>query len=368
MVLVGHGWGHGRGMGQWGALGYAIGQDGGLGPQTYQQILAHYYAPATLQPDPAYGGDAPAVRVALVENNDNFLIAYAPQGLTVPGTNAPSPPATSPAVMFQPLGGEWAVFVSSSCAGNPTGAPWTFVGTTGSPVTQAVDAASGGQVQLCLTSGNLSVHGQLEAVLNSNGARRSVNVVSLGQYLDGVVPSESPASWGSLGGPGPQNQAWGFQELEAQAVAARSYVLSSLGSYGGYADTCDTTACQVYAGTRNETSLSDLAVADTAGQVMYLPGATVPARTEFSSSTGGYTSPSSFQAVPDVGDALCVPGACNPNHTWQLQVPVTQVESAWPQVGALQSVTVVARNGLGDLGGRALSVMVQGASGSVTVT
>ena len=46
--LMGQGWGHGIGMGQWGALGYAIGQDHGDGNWTYQQIVAHYYGPAQL--------------------------------------------------------------------------------------------------------------------------------------------------------------------------------------------------------------------------------------------------------------------------------------------------------------------------------
>ena len=48
MGLTGHGFGHGIGMGQWGALGYAIGQDAGQGNWTFQQIVDHYYGPATL--------------------------------------------------------------------------------------------------------------------------------------------------------------------------------------------------------------------------------------------------------------------------------------------------------------------------------
>ena len=43
VVLVGHGYGHGIGMGQWGSLGYALGDDGGAGNYTYEQILSHYY-------------------------------------------------------------------------------------------------------------------------------------------------------------------------------------------------------------------------------------------------------------------------------------------------------------------------------------
>jgi len=42
LVFTGHGWGHGVGMSQYGAYGYA--QHG----WTYQQILAHYYPGTTL--------------------------------------------------------------------------------------------------------------------------------------------------------------------------------------------------------------------------------------------------------------------------------------------------------------------------------
>ena len=46
--VMGQGWGHGIGMGQWGALGYALGQDNGEGNWTYQQIVNHFYGPAQL--------------------------------------------------------------------------------------------------------------------------------------------------------------------------------------------------------------------------------------------------------------------------------------------------------------------------------
>ena len=106
----------------------------------------------------------------------------------------------------------------------------------------------------------------------------------------------------------PQGMNWGFQELEAQAVAVRSYVLADLGGYGGYADTCDLT-CQTYRGTEYETATSVAAANDTAGQVMVMPDGQI-ATTEYSASTGGYTSSSNqespFNAVPDDGDAVCI--------------------------------------------------------------
>jgi len=67
---------------------------------------------------------------------------------------------------------------------------------------------------------------------------RVVNYVSLESYLRSVVPSESPSSWRRAA-------------LQAQAVAARTYAMWRR-AYGnlGYADICDTTACQVYHGLR----------------------------------------------------------------------------------------------------------------------
>src|SRR5262249_9168799 len=46
LALSGHGWGHGLGMSQWGAYGYA--KHG----WTYDRILAHYYQGTTLGPAP----------------------------------------------------------------------------------------------------------------------------------------------------------------------------------------------------------------------------------------------------------------------------------------------------------------------------
>src|ERR1022692_2286485 len=100
--------------------------------------------------------------------------------------------------------------------------------------------------------------------------------------------------------------------------------MAGLGSYGGYADICDLD-CQTYRGTLNESAITDLAVTDTFGQVMKFPSGKVAA-TQYSASTGGYTAPGAFPGVPDTGDSVCVPGACNPNHTWTISIPVSTIE------------------------------------------
>ena len=225
-------------------------------------------------------------------------------------------------------------------------------------------------LQLCQVGGNLSVRGNLEGLYNSDGAARTVNVLPVEDYVAGVVPNESPAYWGSLGAAGPQGQAWGFQELEAQAVAARSYMAADRGGYGGYADTCDL-SCQTYRGIANESPLSDLATLDTFGYVMEDGDDGVPLTTEYSASTGGYTAPGTFPAVVDAGDAICPPGvagACNPNHTWHVSIPVSTVQSTFPQLGTLESIAITARNGYGDWAAGCESMTLAGSAQDVVLT
>ena len=73
-LLDGRGWGHGVGMSQWGAEGYA--RHG----FSYRQILAHYY------PHTHVGiADPRDVRVLLVEKRESFRVASAAPFLVVDG-------------------------------------------------------------------------------------------------------------------------------------------------------------------------------------------------------------------------------------------------------------------------------------------
>jgi SpoIID/LytB domain protein len=160
--------------------------------------------------------------------------------------------------------------------------------------------------------------------------------------------------------------------LRAQAVAARSYALAE--DRSAWADTCDTQSCQVYGGrasqdgagafTDLEVGTSNQAVDDTRGQVRLLLSDLSVARTEFSSSTGGYTAPGLFPAVPDEGDSV----DSNPSATWTARIPVSLLESSYPQIGTLQSVDVTKRNGLGDWGGRVVELVLRGSKGKATLS
>jgi SpoIID/LytB domain protein len=364
VTLTGHGFGHGHGMGQWGALGYALAQT------PYQSIVAHYYGGTTLT-SLSGAADATQIGVEISENNNNTVIVTSGSPFSAAGLSVPAGQAVL--MTKNGAGGTWNVTVGGGCAG-----PWSGAVAANVPNPTAVPshnpdlgdpAAATEALQLCQGGGNFTMRGNIEGT-DFQGAPRTVNVVPLEQYVAGVVPNESPSSWGALGGPGPQGQPWGFQELEAQAVAARSYAMAGLGSYFGYTDTCDLN-CQTYQGIKNESAAADLAAIGTGGQVMEFPGGAVAA-TQYSASTGGYTNPGAnslgFPAVPDTGDSICVPGACNPNHTWTASVPVSTIQATWPQLGTLQAFNVTARNGFGDFGGRVTSLTLVGSNQNVTMS
>jgi SpoIID/LytB domain protein len=365
VVLVGHGYGHGIGMGQWGSLGYALGDDAGAGNYTYGEILSHFYGGTTLEtlgaapaPPSINGGD---VIVAMTENNGDDLIATAASGtVSVAGVTT-----TAPAVLFHLVGpgSLYDVYVSGGCAGQ---GGWQVTGTNITEPTAV--ATNGGPVDLCQPGPSIEMHGSLSAVATSTGLARTVNTLPLEQYVADVAPSESPSTWGTLGGAGPQGENWGFQQSEAQTVAARSYVQANPLGYGGYADTCDQ-SCQSYPGMQNETALSILAAQDTAGQVMVINGTSTVATTEYSSSSGGYSSGGQFPAVVDAGDAICISGSvCNPNHDWTVTLSDPAIDAAYPVLGSFSSLDVTGRNGDGDFGGRVDQLTLTGTAGSITLT
>ena len=94
----------------------------------------------------------------------------------------------------------------------------------------------------------------------------------LDDYLQGVVPAESPASWPA-------------EALKAQAIAARTYAITTAKSadFDHYADT----RSQVYKGVGIETASTNAAVAATRGQIVTYNGQ--PVVTYFFSTSGGKT-------------------------------------------------------------------------------
>jgi hypothetical protein len=344
----------------------------------YTAILNHYYgtlsAGGTTTVGPLNGSsDTTPVTVAMSENAGDDVIVTSDSAFLADGTPIPAGWGAR-FTLVDAASHLWDVYMSSGgCGGNGNWGTPFMTDATGAVAEPGAGEPFPGNVattalQLCHVGGNISVRGGIGGTENSAGQERTVNSLPLGQYVADVTPSESPVSWGSLGGAGAQGEAEGFQELEAQAVAARSYIMATYpGGYFGYADICDTTACQDYPGIANENALTDAAVMDTSGQVVLLPSG-APALTQYSSSTGGYTAGGTFAPVVDAGDSVCVPGACNPYHAYGVTIPVSAIESQFPQLGTLDSVDVSQRNGLGDFGGRVVQVVLEGSGQSVTLS
>jgi SpoIID/LytB domain protein len=350
----GRGWGHGRGLGQWGALGYAV--DAGW---SAARILDHFYGGTVA----GNVGD-PLVSVDLRAHTGVPVAVAATRGLrTSADDGLPGGRVPRAAVRVERVGaGRWRVFDGPGCAG-----PWTpRPAEVAAPDVAFLPPASTDDrrdmLQVCEPGRVRWYRGSLRLV-DAGGTSHLVNRLRMQAYLRGVVPRESPASWGDLGG------GRGIQALAAQAVAARSYAAAE--ARQPWAGTSDTTSCQVYGGsalqvagqgvTPLEDRRSDAAVAVTAGTVRTRGGAV--ARTEFSSSTGGWTAGGTFPAVPDAGDAY----AGNPNHTWRTTLPVERIEAAYGR-GSFVGIEVTARNGFGADGGRVLAVRIRFSGGIVTAT
>ncbi len=102
-----------------------------------------------------------------------------------------------------------------------------------------------------------------------------VNVLSLRNYLRGVVPNEMPIKFG-------------LEALKAQTVAARNYAVAPRVKAYKEFDLCDSVACQVYFGANTEEELANTAIEQTNG-VIAADENFQPILALYSSTAGGYT-------------------------------------------------------------------------------
>ncbi|MGV1006980.1 MAG: SpoIID/LytB domain-containing protein [Dermatophilaceae bacterium] len=347
-VFDGRGYGHGRGMSQWGAQGAAL---AGL---SYAQIVSFYFPGSTLA---AQTGRT--ARVRITADNDNDLRVQTPAGTWAWDR------ATGVGINMGSLGDQGRVVA----AGDGTlrlqylqGSDWVTVGNPtwpgGAAVTGPVEFTGSGSLWTYQPTIERQFRGTMLAVASGAGLT-VVNQLSLESYLYGVVPRESPSSWSA-------------EALRAQGVVARSYASFPCNEGPGY-DLLDTTSCQVYGGqatrsgsvvTTLEASSTTAAVDATAGRVVTLGGVTQ--RTEFSSSNGGWTVASgAWPAKADPYDGT--PG--NPRNRWTgFSVSVSAFEQAYPAIGGLVRLEILQRNGNGEWGGRVTSARLVGQAGSVTMT
>jgi stage II sporulation protein D len=248
LVIRGAGFGHGIGMSQYGAYGLS------LQGVPYQQILGRYYTGTAL----AQVAAEPEVRVLLQGGQRKVTFS----GVARLGTQPLDPAKTYNVVR----GGSGLVLRD--------GTKQLF--TTAPPL--RVDAPGGGALLLSGVSQpgirNARYRGALELRPSARGIT-VVNALGLESYVRGVVSAESPSAWPA-------------EALKAQAVAARTYAITSRsGSVSDGFDQFADTRSQMYKGVAAERPSTDAAVAATAGQVVTFAGQ--PVTTFFFSTSGGHT-------------------------------------------------------------------------------
>jgi stage II sporulation protein D len=267
-VITGHGWGHGVGLSQYGAYGYA---QKGVG---YAKIILHYFPGTEL-------GDAPVSRVRV-------LLTTGVATLKI-GSTQDFRVRDATGTVHDVLAGNYtltpALKLEVDGQDKPTALPGPLLFQPGAAAL-SLKHRYRGSIQVDVTGGKL----------------RAINMVGLEQYLYGVVPSEMPFKWLP-------------EALKAQAVAARSYALATrrTGAFDLYPDT----RSQVYLGIEHEKPSTNAAVDATAGQVLLYQGQV--AKTYFFSTSGGRTASAEdvwgepvpyLVSVPDPYDSI------SPYHDW----------------------------------------------------
>jgi stage II sporulation protein D len=322
LVIRGGGYGHGIGMSQYGSYGYALhGKD-------YRWILGHYYRGTQLgHTDPEQ-----IVRVLVSTGPAAFAGADHVAGKTL-----------DPSLTY-------------TVRALPDGSLGVFDG-AGKKIAHAqAPLVATGPGPLAL-AGVGTYRGSLEFRPDGAGGVQAVDAVGLDDYVRGVIASEMPSTWAP-------------EALKVQAVAARTYAITSNVGGNGF-DLYPDTRSQMYGGVGAETAATDAAVAATRGQVVTYDGN--PVVTYFFSSSGGHTAsiedvwPGStpepwLQGVRDRYDGV----AGNPHHRWGTTMTLTAAAAKLGSLvkGSFLGINVTSR-GSSD---HVVSAKVVGTRGSTDVT
>ena len=264
--FCGHGWGHGVGLGQWGAKGMAL---AGL---SYRFIDQHFYTGATWA-----GLDTANVpiHVAVLWGTATYRVVPSGPAQLIAGTR-----------------------VTNIAAGQ------TISLSMGGGVQKIVPTSAGTRLTVYGPSGRYHAYRGTIVAQPSGGLLYIINVLPIEDYLRGL--GEVPSSWP-------------LEAIKAQIVAARCYALTHMGSTALY-DVDDTTQFQVYRGIDSESGSQNAAVDQTAGQVLMYGGRVIEAF--FSASDGGHTANvsdvfgGSLATYPYLKGVLDPWDVVAPRHTW----------------------------------------------------
>lgn len=315
-TVKGHGFGHGVGLSQYGAFGFA--EKG----RSYKKILAHYYSHTKIG---KAGGDSIRVLLASGQGSVSFSGAGKACGERLSAQRKYSFAASAGGVELRASGGD----------------KITACGTEGK-AGQGLSIGGSGRYRGALVA------------RNAGGSLLVINQLGVEPYVMGVVANEVPSDWPA-------------QALRAQAVVARSYGLATdrAGPFDHYADT----RSQVYGGRSAETKATNAAVEATSREVVTYDGET--AITYYFSTSGGLTENSEFgfsggNAIPYLKSVDDPFDDASPVHKWTERYSDEEIESELAGLfsGELKKIEVIEQG----KSPRIVRARVVGSRGSQVVT
>lgn len=355
VTFYGSGFGHGLGMSQYGANGWATGATGLT--LNAEQIVQKYYPGTTFQ---FVDASRPNVRVLLSQPSsvpryrcgDNRFFGGATGDVMSDGGFRVLDEVSGNVEIGRAGAKQTWQFVSK-----PGGVEvWDNSGTTPRlvrVVAAAVVAPLNPNQPLGLAQKGI-YRGSFR-LTSLGGTLRVVNILTWDDYIRGVIPLEMPASWHP-------------EALKAQAYAARSYGYNSYNGSADY-DVSDDQADQCYGGSRVEAASTNAAITATAGRLITHNNAAI--RAYFASSNGGYTLPygcfgnrvvrsgSSWVCTPDPNQPYlgatadpadrAVTSPPNPRASWTVTLTGDEIRAAvlrcnGTDIGSLQSVDLSNRS------------------------
>ena len=267
VTFYGKGWGHGIGLSQWGAQGWA---EGAVGPRlTGEEIVARYFPGARLANQPITRPfrvllSAPST-ACIGRTIANVARMRSAGGMRLVNNADPSVVYTE-TLPNQPLrfwndGGSLAVRNDSN-----NQIVFFSADTVVLMPKQFWDP-------IYIDQKDLGYRGNIQVGLRDEGNLRVVNFVSSDDYMRGALPGEMPAHWE-------------MEALRAQAITARTYAAWRQATAGDRTwDVRDDTADQCYGGDGFESPRTTAAVDSTAGLILTYDGK--PIRALYSSASGG---------------------------------------------------------------------------------
>lgn len=212
----------------------------------------------------------------------------------------------------------------------------------------------------CIDLGDRKYRGNIEFARYDKTGMSAVNIISIEEYLRGVVPCEVPATWP-------------MDALKAQAVAARTFALYNIVQQPKYKDKPydlnDTVNSQVYKGYGVEQESTTIAVLATQGEVIY-QGKNIIC-SFFYSTSGGHTEEGQnvwgssvpyVKAVPDIYELQ------PEKPPWIKMLTATEIQEILLKnkvdIGEVKDLQITEYTD----SGRAMGIMIKGSKGKFELT